>query len=197
MLTVGQESEMEIPDETKKRVSYELGFDIKVLKTSRKTESESEENRVSRLETVIAFIQEFGKVGSVDQPDDYVYDTQPMWFGPSGQHPVVYFTGMTKQTTFALVGSLRHLIGEDPKRPEWPSFSQLSRILVWINHGQGSTESIVRAVRDLAEVGAENKMPKQQLEFFAKRLFVAPYSDDKGAAAVALIATPLYVAMTD
>jgi hypothetical protein len=109
----------QVPHEIKKKVALEFKMDLKVLSASRKTETESEDNRIARLETVVNFIREYGNLGTVDEPDEYVADILEMRWGPYGggmtgsndPAPVVYFGGETSYTVVGMGGSVRHLIG--------------------------------------------------------------------------------------
>jgi hypothetical protein len=62
----------QVPHDIKRKVSTKFGFDFKVVSASRQTEAETDESRISRLETVVEFIREFGNLGTVEQPDEYV-----------------------------------------------------------------------------------------------------------------------------
>jgi hypothetical protein len=108
----------QVPHETKKKIAIDFGMDIKIFRAGRKSEEETEENRVTRLEAVVTFIREFGNVGTVDDPDEYIDDTQPVWWGPLEN--MAYFSGKTEKTTFALAGSARHLLGAMPDQDVWP-----------------------------------------------------------------------------
>jgi hypothetical protein len=104
----------QVPHDIKKKVALEFKMDLKLLSASRKTKTETEDNRVARLETVVDFIQEYGNVGSVDEPDQYVADTLLMRWGPYNGDPesgVVYFGGETPSTVVGLGGSMRHVVG--------------------------------------------------------------------------------------
>ncbi len=70
----------QVPHDIKKTVATKFGLDIKLFSASRKTETESEENRITRLEAVLEFIREYGNLGSTDDPDDYFEDVLPMRF---------------------------------------------------------------------------------------------------------------------
>jgi hypothetical protein len=111
----------QVPHAVKKKVATELGIDLKILTAKRTATTESDDSRIKRLETVVAFIREFGNVGTVDEPDEYIFDTVPMMWGPYGWWRVdgepigprpVYFGGSTDKTVFGLGGSARHVIGE-------------------------------------------------------------------------------------
>jgi len=103
----------QVPHDIKKKVATEWKMDLKVLSASRKTETETDDNRIARLETVVDFIRQYGNVGSVDEPDQYIEDTLTMRWGPYGssQNPPVFFSGQTEGTLFGLGGSMQHLIG--------------------------------------------------------------------------------------
>ena len=74
----------QVPHEIKSKVASEYKFDIKLFSASRKTETEGEDNRIARLESVVDFIQQYGKLGTVDHPDDFIADTLSMRWGPAG-----------------------------------------------------------------------------------------------------------------
>ena len=82
---------------------------------SRKTEMDTEDNRFARLDAVVAFNREFGSVGTVDEPSNYVADILQMRWGYLGgfggkEMPLVYFGGQSERTVVGLGGSARHVI---------------------------------------------------------------------------------------
>lgn len=98
----------QVPHEIKKKVALEFKMDLKLLSESRKTETESDDNRIARLETVVDFIREFGNVGTVDEPNEYIEGILPMRWGPYMNNngidsPVVYFGGETEKQSWDLV----------------------------------------------------------------------------------------------
>jgi hypothetical protein len=109
----------QIPHDQKKKIATEFKIDLKLLSASRKAETEDESNRFTRLEAVTAFIREYGNVGSVDEPDEYIKGDLLMHWGPyinvydySGdESPLVYFGGSTERTIVGLGGSSKHVIG--------------------------------------------------------------------------------------
>jgi hypothetical protein len=114
----------QVPHDIKKKVALEFKMDLKILSASRKTESETEDNRIARLETVVDFIRQYGNVGSVDNPDEYIADCLTMRWGDYGwsdwrpghlleDSPVVYFGGVTEKTIVGLGGSMKHLLGSN------------------------------------------------------------------------------------
>jgi hypothetical protein len=196
----------QVPHEAKKKIASELGFDLKLLKASRKTETESDENRISRLETVLSFIREYGNLGTVDKPDDFIEDTQSMAYGPTSWEsaPVVYFTGKTKKTLFGLAGSPHHMVGNGlQSSPTWPSGSGLNFLIHWLYAKAENKEDMYPARKAFWGMGflhdEANRLssPQQRLEFMAKRLLFeskGEYTEDRKRI---LLATPLYVAMTN
>jgi hypothetical protein len=187
----------QIPHEAKKKVSLEVGVDLKLLKATRKSETESDESRISRLETVVTFINKYGRVGSLDNPDDFIYDTQPMCLGPFRAERIAYFTGKTQRTTFALAGSASHLIGESPAQRDWEKFSGVGAIFHWLRQVAPSpTENMdaLGAISMLAdEAESSQRRPQQTLECFAKRLIWKSCGKGRNI----FLGTPLYVAMSD
>jgi hypothetical protein len=115
----------QIPHEIKKKVATEYGVDLKFLIAKRKVESEAEDNRITRLEAVLAFIREYGNVGSVDQPDEYCEGIMPMRFLAPNYAPVVYVSGHTEKTMLGLGGSAKHMIGAVPA-PNSPTSSSFT-----------------------------------------------------------------------
>jgi hypothetical protein len=195
----------QVPHAIKKKTATEMGFDLKVLKATRTTEEETEDDRITRLETVVAFIREYGNVGTIDTPDEFIDDTALMSFGPTDRGPMAYFAGETQQTIFGLAGSASHLIGNSDKSREWPSYSAVNYITRWLmehDHGAESESykrlEISHLICAMADDARKKGYPVQRLECFSKRLLVEKdYSDywSKKNTQV-LLATPLYVAMT-
>jgi hypothetical protein len=122
----------QISPETKRKVATELGIDLKIFKASRKSEEDSDENRISRLETVVEFIRTYGNVGTIDEPDDFIDDTQMMWSGPDQAKALAYFAGQTDKTVFGFAGSASNLIGSNPGQETWPRGSALNSITRWL-----------------------------------------------------------------
>lgn len=207
----------QIPHEVKQRLATEFKFDLKLLSVARRSETESEDNRITRLEAVVAFIREYGNIGPVDQPDHYVEGTMEMRWGPYGdkvgeQSPLVYFGGVTDQTIVGLGGSMKHVIGGGGTTHAH-SYSATPFLLARIER-ELSLEERVKLSSDDAPAdesggqvdaggwslpavemaSTEMEGPKQLFEFVAKRLLYGRgYSKKKKV----LLATPLYVAMVE
>jgi len=121
----------QIPHEAKTRMATEFKFDLKLLGASQRTETESDDNRFTRLEAVVAFIREYGNLGSVDQPDEYVEGNMEMRWGPyindsldphinpssDKESPLIYFGGVSEQTIVGLGGSAKHVLGNTSLSP--------------------------------------------------------------------------------
>jgi hypothetical protein len=208
----------QVPHEIKKKVAIEFKTDIKIFSAGRKTETESEDSRVARLETVVAFIQQYGKTGTVDQPDDYIVDTLPMRWGPyesMGTKSIVYFGADTAKTTIGLGGSMRHVIGSvGSDSPTAGSFTPFIVKALYEELGLNEPEihpslrnrpDVYRSpfyAVDLANTNMQG--PTQRLEFMARRLLDSARdlaADEQPAKNSGekriLLATPLYVALAD
>ncbi len=119
----------QVPHEIKKKVATEFGIDFKLLKATRKAEVESEENRITKLEAVLAFIREYGNLGSVEEPNDYFEDTLPMRFQIIDE--MMYLSGRTEQTILGLGGSAQHLLGGVSVKSNFSPYSaQLGYMIV-------------------------------------------------------------------
>jgi hypothetical protein len=120
----------QIPHDTKKQTSVEFGVDLKVIKASRKTEKEIEENRFTRLDAIVDYLETSGSIGSLDEPKEYVRAVMPMKFAPWGHRgrvthlgsssPVdpsgaafVCFGGRTHNRIVVLWGSWKHILGNN------------------------------------------------------------------------------------
>jgi len=71
----------QVPHAIKKKVSTDVKVDLKLLGGSRKSEEETEENRMTKLEAVVRFITENEDVGIVDADHAYLADTLEMHWG--------------------------------------------------------------------------------------------------------------------
>lgn len=202
----------QIPHEEKKRLATEFKFDLKLLSGSRRTETESEDNRFTRLEAVVAYIREFGNIGSVDEPAEYIEDNLEMRWGPyepdNKTEPLVYFGGTTDQTIVGLGGSLVHVIGNTGTSAT-DSASATPVLLARLKKELSIDRPIVSSDNDalnsaLAQPGdwslravelATTQMegPMQLMEFMARRLL---YGRGISKKKKVLLATPLYVALT-
>jgi hypothetical protein len=210
----------QITQEAKKRIATEFKFDLKLLSASRRTETESDDNRFTRLEAVVAFIRQYGNLGTVDQPDEYVQGNLEMCWGPYAdgtrysdeESPLIYFGGVTDQTIVGLGGSAKHVLGNTGLSHAHSHSAtpflirRLGKELGLRSEGQSHTNEAggnTSADEDGSEywplratelATTQMKGPKQQVEFVAKRLLYGKgYSKKKKV----LLATPLYVALVE
>jgi hypothetical protein len=212
----------QVPHEIRKKVAVEFKTDIKIFSASRKTETESDDSRIARLETVLEFLREYGKVGTVEQPDDYIEDIVDMRWGPyasTGNDSIVYFGGDVGTTAIGLAGSMRHVIGNVGSGS--PTVASLTPFIVKVLvdelglqppeiHPSLMNRSDVHTLPFEAVTLANENMsrgmtgPTQRLEFMAKRLLDSERDlqpDDRPSALQnskrVLLGTPLYVAMVE
>jgi len=214
----------QIPHGQKKKIATEFKFDLKVLGASRKAETEDEDNRFTRLEAVTAFVREYGNVGSVDEPDEYIEGELLMRWGPyinlyhSEGAPLVYFGGSTDQTIVGLGGSSKHVIGNEGQSqahshsitPYLISYLQeqlglssgpkldyrSQQVVEIVNFGVPFTDQEREAQPLHAVYLATDQMqgPEQRLEFLAKKLLYGSYPRSEKQI---LLGTPIYVAMVE
>lgn len=191
----------QIPHETKRKIATEFKIDLKLLSVSRKAELDTPEDHITRLEAVCSFIEEYGNVGSVTNPDAYIFDSMPLKM----LQPInsVYFTGERDNTLVALGGSLRHLVGNIDATSPYPHGSLSSMIM-------RNMEKEMQEVLKLDKVNRRQRKhlpdtayrlyqylegPEEQLEFLAKRLLYIPSNNEYNFNM--LLATPLYVSVDD
>jgi hypothetical protein len=208
----------QVPHDIKKKVATEWKMDLKLLSASRRVETEGEDNRIARLETVVDFIRDYGNLGSVDEADEYVEDTLMLRWGYYGFHdennPVVYFGGETEKTIVGLGGSTKHLIGNSGLSGAH-SHSATPLVLNYLSkelglpEGTSNPEWVPARIREIftpikaVELATRQMRGVQQnVDFMAKSLVYGPakiYNHDpahRGCdARSVLVATPLYVAM--
>jgi hypothetical protein len=204
----------QVPHDIKKKVALEFKMDLKLLSASRKTETESEDNRVARLETVVDFIRQYGNVGSIDAPDEYIDDTLDMQWGSYADTSVVYFGGETNKTILGLGGSMKHLLGNAgiqaaPSNSATPFLMKYLTDDLAIRYPDADAKEAQQSGLDLPSLVAtavkltstNMRGPQQKVAFLAKKLAYGPVTqfgnnpvpEDKNV----LLATPLYISMAD
>lgn len=188
----------QIPYDYKKKIATEFKLDLKLLSASRKVESDTEDNKITRLKTAVEFIKTYGNIGTVDSPNEYVEGVLDMQWGIIGKaNDVIYFGTQIGNTIIGLGGSSRHLIGGQNGR-EFNTFgSTLQNIVMHLRLQRlskldeasneqdfdGKTRDVVEgggfsgeAEHWSASVWKANKllnnlgMPEQRIEFVAKKL---------------------------
>jgi hypothetical protein len=206
----------QIPHDEKQKLAMQFKIDLKLLSVSRTRETETEDNRLTRLEAVLSFIREFGNIGTVDEPDSYIEDTMDMRWGPymnddvnaaEEPSPLVYFGGTTDQTIVGLGGSTRHVLGNAGLSTAHSHsatpylIGRLTKDLNFSLSGKDAGETNVTpgtpenwALRAVELATTQMQGPTQQLEFVAKRLLHGTGISRKKKV---LLASPLYVALVD
>ncbi|GLX48812.1 hypothetical protein Shyhy01_17620 [Streptomyces hygroscopicus subsp. hygroscopicus] len=200
-----------------RRRTTEVGVSFKFFTVKRSAES-PEAHRIARLERVLEYLDDFGDVGTVDDPGQYVRGRLPMRWGPlpsaqtsaqpvtaaSAQASLVYFGGSTERTIIGLGGTSGHVLGAGPvaSAEQDQAFAPstmpgLVGVLAAATAGNGEAVppgalAVVRTANGLMRGAA------QEVEFFAKRLLhgPSPYPELDGGKTV-LLASPLFVALAD
>ena len=182
----------QIPHNVKKNIGPELKFDLKILSASRKTEVVSADDRIGRLEAVCEFIQQFGNVGTVEEPQEYLADVLDMTWETYGlkdgneRDRLVYFAGVSKRNVLGLAGSVIHLVGRPTPSRELlftigggSEFPYILRFLHEVLSGERHGNSFLYGNESPEQTWIEDTYrfshrlmdgPKQRLEFLAKRL---------------------------
>ena len=201
----------QIPHDAKQRFATEFKFDLKLLSASRKTETEAEDNRYTRLDAVVTFIREYGNLGTVDEPNEYVEGSLDMRWGPYGEDDekgsLIYFGGVTERTIVGLGGSMKHVIGNSGQtNAHSHSFTpmlvrSLERDLNFDERRQQAPRQDdeidgtgIRALQAVELATTEIEGPTQPLEFMAKRLL---YGRGYSKKRKVFLGTPLYVALLE
>jgi hypothetical protein len=194
----------QISETHKKKVATEYGIDLKVFSAKRKVEQEENENRIARLEAVVSFIREFGNLGTVQKPDEYLEDSMPMYFRLLGRDAdaidAVFFFGKELDSYVGMGGSARHLIGSSGARESWLA-SSLTPILLRVlreslePNDKATIESDwnLWLATECFEESEKRGLPLENYRFMAKRLAVADYTTGQKV----ILSTPLYVAKDD
>ncbi|HYX71317.1 MAG TPA: SAVMC3_10250 family protein [Nitrososphaera sp.] len=190
----------QISSEAKKNISTELKFDLKILSLTRKSETDPISERIKRLEIVSSFIQDFGNVGTITNPNEYIYDVAPLRMSIIEKTDLVYLGGECAQTLILLGGSARHLLDRGCAITTCACGSHLIPMLKCIEQLSHTNEeltdigdrliykpecAVIEALRSL-------QGPEQRFEFLAKRLYY-----ESSSYRSILIVTPLYIALAD
>jgi hypothetical protein len=197
----------QIGDGEAKKISSEIGIDLKLFSAKKKTEYTSNSDRIARLNVVREFIRRFGNLGTVEKSDQYIEDSLPMRSLLMDGAIVCYF-GISGKSIIGLGGSVHHLIGACPSHKE-EFGSHLSAILAGLHaevdeQDEHAQYRGIRSVRMFAEQQKYMSLPTENLRFMAKRL-VESYEEPKYIfpTPVAenldhiILASPLYVSKED
>jgi hypothetical protein len=201
------------------RHTSEFGVSFKVL-TARRTVEPADADRISRLERVIRHLQDYGDVGSVDEPGQFFWGLLPMRWGPfpaNRPSSLVFFGGRSARTVVGLGGSGKHLLGSVPGVGEHDapsssmpamldqlgSVSELEDELV-VEAADGLRDGLDRAddaaLAAVYQAVSRLRGPAQNVEFVAKRLLhgSGPLAESgHGDGTSVLLGSPIYVAQAD
>jgi len=186
----------QITDAQKKKISSQFGFDFRILHAKRTTESTTNDDRIARLETVVSFIREFGNLGTIEEPDEYIENSAAMYSAMFGDSQgMAYFTAKVNKTAIGLGGSATHLIGTRADGVA-SRFNSLANIILdavedWT---QSDTVLGLECVRCLLENYVQSNKPTENLRFMAKRLLFQSQDEPTGQI---ILGTPLYVTKAD
>jgi hypothetical protein len=201
----------QIPAKLLSRIVGELKLDLKVLSVSVR-QRESEETLYGKLRVVETFVERELDVGSVAQSASWFRGEMPMRSGVWGGQPdgLAYFSGLQDGVLLALIGSAHHLLGQrsDPsairvsysglpvlvsmmarEEPDAPSAQRRDEIAQ-----MPDDDHVIQEVFDFADALTGVRQPS---EFLARRLLHGPVADPSGQVESVLLATPLYVALTE
>lgn|SRR5262245_2475486 len=120
-------------EKDKTKTAAEIGVNIGVFKGNVKTEREMEthNDRISRLAAVSNHLSECEKLGTIDQPNAWIKDTQSAQIVCLPQNDkVVFFIGeSSKSTRFALGGSTGNLVSRPSPETIGYGYSFLPNLL--------------------------------------------------------------------
>jgi hypothetical protein len=176
--------------------STELGVNLKLVTGKRKVESDA--NRITQLERVVRYIDDFCDVGTIDEPGQYFRGRLAMRMRQA--QDFVYFAGATEDTVVGLGGSSGHVIGgAAPKDDAVFSPSMLPGMVAGLT--AMAADEAPESALELAYMANRNlRGDEQEVEFVAKRLRhgPSPYPElDRGRSVNVLVGSPLFVALAD
>ncbi|GAA4616078.1 DUF7019 family protein [Saccharopolyspora hordei] len=193
----------------------EFGVDLRLVSAKRSADRAATD-RFARLDRVVRHLQDFGDLGTVDEPGQFFGGVLPMrWAAMPGEADpsLVFLGGWSDRTVVGLGGSARHLLGAAPGTSQ-PSSSSLAPTMLdqlgatsdledelvvdavgddLDRSDRAALTTVCRAVRDL-------RAPAQNVEFLAKRLLHGPCpGGDTGPCGgrSVLLGSPVYVALAD
>jgi hypothetical protein len=188
-----------------RRHATEIDAGPSFLRVKRSIETTTSD-RVARLERVVRHLDDFGDVGSLDDPGQYFRGRLPMRWGPLPGGELVYFGGCGGRTVVGLGGASGHVVGAPPAAPsgQGPAFAPSTMPGVLAGIAAAVAADGDEASPDaLASVHLANRLlrgPQQDVEFLAKRLLhgPSPYPElDDHTGTSVLLGSPLFVALAD
>ena len=194
-----------------------LGFDWKFLKGEIKTARGVPENKLTKLNDVVARLEKDSAVGSLDDAKPYIRGALRMKWASIGIirefSPVTFWGYADSNSVLGLAGSAHHLVGTQ-REGFTHCYSQTPLILAWLKRELDlpkgdrkrlgiDKEWLNRAKHmrgGMIETSVEDMVRKmdgelEEFEFIAKVLHRSSVSQDLPRRVI--LATPLYVAMHD
>ena len=185
--------------------SVENKIDLKFY--SRSTKTDIDENRITKLETVCQFIEQYGNLGTITDPSEYIFGTISMEMLVVERADFVFWGSRSTDAVIGLGGSAKHLIGNAAPPGPYYSRSYFHHILRELRRiftessgissptEYGDDEMIYEFIRRL-------RGPSEQFEFLARTLRFGKGVSIEDRKLVdpttwkgnVLLATPLYVA---
>ena len=185
----------QIPSAHRHNLASQLNVDLPLDQTTTPAEGIADDALLTETKLVVQFLEDQGKVGTVEKPNAYFKGQLPLRWGPYAEDlacELVYFGGATEKTTLGLGGSLKHVLGQlGGSYPSSSCPSHASFIVDVLTH-QLSTA----ADDDLSDYlleGIESASthmsgPEENIEFVARKLFF------EGGV---LLGSPIYAALAD
>lgn len=194
----------QIPPGLLSRIGAELKIDLKVLSVSIR-ERPNDETRFGRLRVVENYLRRNETIGSVSEPAAWFEDRMIMRSSIYRSAPggLLYFSGQRDGTVVALIGSGRHLVGQQPQPPEMHlPFSHLPYLLSYLRDeipqtGQETQDDERWALSEIAHFSRAVTGVRQPSVFLARRLLTGEITFEDGETVQAVVGTPLYVALDD
>jgi hypothetical protein len=200
----------------RRKRTVEWNLNLKMFGAKRGTETTLGDNRISRLEAVVKYLEDHGDLGSVDRPGQFFRGSLPMRWGPAGEWyedpDLFYFAGSTDETILGLVGSTAHVIGVASDRQGASTGYAIGPLIEALRDDRDVGDFPQDPTAQISpEQGAINAVhytttifpgPEQNLEFIAKRLIrgkslLPDEPDNPRTEKSVLLGTPLYVAQMD
>ena len=194
------------PTFTRKHTT-EVSLNLTILGGKHASEAPAGGSRTARLQRVVRFLEEYGDLGTVDEPGQFFWGLMPLRWGPFPTEPtLVYFRGATERTVMGIGGSSNHVLGASPAGAPATPRSLTPSLLAGLRTDP-EIGALAEAIRQedraeqrdaVAAVHRANEVvpgPEQNVECVAKRLLYEPRPTSGGMAV--LLGSPLYVALVD
>lgn len=195
----------QIPQGPRARIAAELKIDLKVVSVSIRDRG-TDSTRLGRLQVVENYLKRTEQVGSFANPSAWFEDRLTLRSGVYRSAPggLVYFSGERGGALLALIGSARHLTGEQAAQSELQvGFSNLPSLVTYIADelpeplAQDGLTDEDWALREIVEFTSSLTGVSQSYAFLARRLLEREIDRGDGTPSPILLGTPLYVALDD